>query len=158
MTITEALLKVGDELKATMIETLKKNGSYGKGDLGNSITYDVRTKEFNYQLIRTMLTYGIFVDRGDGRKPGKRPPVQPLIDWITFKKIPVPTGLTVKQFAFAIAHKIEKRGTDPKPRPFISPSIQQVMNTTGKEILAEAGVDTVVAEINGTLEDISIKQ
>ena len=158
MTITEALLKVGDELKATMIETLKKNGSYGKGDLANSITYDVRTREFNYELVRTMLTYGIFVDQGDGRKPGKRPPVQPLIDWITFKKIPIPQGLTVKQFAFAIANKIKKRGTDPKPRPFITPSIQQVMNTTGKELLLEAGVDTVVANINGTLEDIKVKQ
>ena len=32
------------------------------------------------------------------------------------------------------------------------------MRTTGKKILEEAGVDTVVANIDGTLEDINVKQ
>ena len=158
MTITEALVKVGEELKATMIENLKDNKSYNTGNLANSIAYDVRTRECSYELVRTMLKYGDYVDQGIGRGPGKRPPVQPLMDWIQIKNIPVPTGLTVKQFAFAIAEKIHKRGTDPKPRPFITPSIQQVMRTTGKKILEEAGVDTVVANIDGTLEDINVKQ
>jgi hypothetical protein len=165
MTIQQALVKVGEELKSTMIQTLKDNKSYNSGQLANSIMYDVRTREFNYELVRTMLTYGIFVDQGIGRGPGKRPPWDPktksfktIVDWIQAKKIPVPTKLTVEQFAFAIANKIKKRGTDPKPRPFITPSIQQVMRTTGKELLQEAGVDTVVANINGTLEDINVRQ
>ena len=158
MTIQEALVKVGEELKSTMIQTLKDNKSYNSGQLANSIMYDVRTREFNYELVRTMLKYGDYVDQGIGRGPGKRPPVQPLMDWIKTKNITVPTGLTVKQFAFAIAQKINDRGTDPKPRPFITPSIQQVMNTTGKELLQEAGVDTVVANIDGTLQDINVRQ
>ena len=158
MTIQEALVKVGEELKSTMIQTLKDNNSYNSGQLANSIMYDVRTREFNYELVRTMLKYGDYVDQGIGRGPGKRPPVKPLMEWIQRKSIPVPTGMTVKQFAFAIAQKIHDRGTDPRPRPFITPSIQQVMNTTGKELLQEAGVDTVVANINGTLEDINVRQ
>ena len=96
MTIEEALLRLGDELKATMTETLKKNKSYISGDLAKSIEYDVRQQNFEYQLVRTMLTYGVFVDQGDGRHPGTPPPVQPLIDWIRFKKIPVPTGMSVE--------------------------------------------------------------
>ena len=156
MTIEEALLRVGEELKETMIATLKSNKSYGSGNLAKSIEYEVQVDNFEYQLVRTMLTYGIFVDQGDGRRPGTPPPVKPLIDWIKFKKIPVPQGMSVESFAFAIAGKIAKQGTDPKPRPFIAPSIQQVLQTTGRELLSEAGVDTVIANINNELKDIKI--
>lgn len=156
MTIEEALLRLGDELKETMIATLKSNKSYGSGNLAKSIEYEVQQDNFEYQLVRTMLTYGIFVDQGDGRRPGTPPPVQPLIEWIKFKKIPVPSGMSVESFAFAVAGKIGNQGTDPKPRPFIAPSIQTVLQTTGKELLSEAGVDTVIANINKELKDIKI--
>lgn len=156
MRIEEALLRVGDELKLAMIDKLKANGSYGSGALANSISYDVRTDQFSYELVRTMLTYGIFVDQGDGRRPGKRPPVTPIIEWLKAKKIPIPSGLKIEQFAFIIARKIGKEGTHPRPRPFIAPSIQLVLQTTGKDLLSQAGVDTVVANINGKLEDIQI--
>jgi len=156
MTIEEALLRLGDELKATMTEQLKKNGSYYTGDLAKSIEYEVRVQNFDYQLVRTMLTYGIFVDQGDGRRPGTPPPVRPLIEWIKFKKIPVPSGMSVESFAFAIAKKIGKQGTNPRPRPFIAPSINQVLQGVGKELLSKAGVDTIVANIDNELKDIKI--
>ena len=121
MTITEALLRVGDELKSTMIQKLKDNGSYDTGALGNSISYDVRTQEFSYQLVRTMLKYGNYVDQGIGRGPGKQPPFQDIMDWLNRKKIPTPTGMKQEAFAFLIARKIGERGTDPKPRPRVNP-------------------------------------
>lgn len=157
MTITEALQIVGEELKQTMIETLKSNGSNDTGALGKSITYNVRTEEFSYQLVRTMLKYGVFVDQGIGRKPGERPPVKPIMEWIKNKSIPVPTGMTVTSFAHAIAGKIAKAGTDPRPRPFIAKSITTVLQTTGKKLLAEAGVNEIVASLDNELKDINIK-
>lgn len=157
MTINEALVEVGKELKQTMIETLKSNGSNDTGALGDSITYDVRTQEFSYQLVRTMLKYGIFVDQGIGRGPGERPPVKPIIEWIKQKKVPVPSGMSVTSFAHAIAGKIAKRGTDPKPRPFIAKSIDMVLQTTGKELLAKAGVDEIVASLDNKIQDVKIK-
>jgi len=156
MTIEEALVRLGDELKVTMTEQLKKNGSYYTGDLAKSIDYEVRVQNFDYQLVRTMLTYGIFVDQGDGRRPGTPPPVKPLIDWIKFKKIPVPQGMSVESFAFAIAKKIGKQGTNPRPRPFIAPSIQTVLDGVGKKLLSEAGIDTIIANIDNELQDIKI--
>lgn len=156
MTLEEALLRVGDELKATMTEELKRNGSYYTGALANSIQYEVRESNFTFQLVRTMLTYGNYVDQGIGRRPGKRPPVQPLIDWIKFKRIPVPTGMSVEGFAFLIARKIGKEGTNPRPRPFIGPSINTVLNGIGKKLLTEAGIDQIVANINGKLQDVKL--
>lgn len=156
MTITEALLRLGDELKVAMTDQLKANKSYGTGELAKSISYEVNVNNFTYDLVRTMLTYGIFVDQGDGRRPGTPPPVQPILDWIKLKKIPVPKDMTTKAFAFAIAGKIAKEGTDPKPRPFIKPSINKVLTTTGKELLSEAGIDTIKANIDNKLKDIKI--
>jgi hypothetical protein len=156
MTITEALLRLGDELKVAMTDQLKANKSYGTGELAKSISYEVNVNNFTYDLVRTMLTYGIFVDQGDGRRPGTPPPVQPIIDWIKLKKIPVPKDMTTKAFAFAIVGKIAKEGTDPKPRPFIAPSINKVLTTTGKELLSEAGIDTIKANIDNKLKDIKI--
>lgn len=156
MTIEEALLRVGEELKKAMTDQLKTNGSYNTGKLANSIQYKVEQNDYEYDLVRTMLTYGVYVDGGYGRKAGKQPPVKEIIEWIQFKKIPVPASLTIESFAFAIARKIGRMGTDPRPRPFIAPSINRVLTTTGKEIMSKAGVDTVVANIDGKLKDIKI--
>ena len=156
MTIEEALLRLGDELKATMTQELKRNGSYYTGDLAKSISYKVVQQDFTYDLVRTMLKYGDYVDQGIGRGPGKQPPVQPLIEWIKFKRIPTPTGMSVESFAFLIARKIGREGTDPRPRPFIAPSINYVLENVGKKLLSEAGIDQIVANINGKLQDVKL--
>lgn len=156
MTLEEALLRVGEELKQAMINQLKSNGSYNTGDLGNSIQYKVEQRDYEYNLVRTMFKYGDYVDQGIGRGPGRIPPVREIMEWVQMKKIPVPTGLTIESFAFAIAKNIGKKGTDPRPRPFIAPSINKVLQTTGREILQKAGVDTVTVNINNTLQDIKI--
>ena len=157
ITLEEALLRVGNEIKKTMQDELRSNGSYVTGDLGNSITYEVRQQKYEYQLVRTMLKYGDYVDQGIGRGPGKQPPVREIIEWIRLKRIPVPTNLTVESFAFAIAKNIGKRGTNPRPRPFIVPSINKVLQTVGKEIMTEASIDTIQVQIDGKLQDVKIK-
>lgn len=156
ITIQEALVRVGEELKQAMIAQLKSNGSYNTGYLGNSITYEVRQNQYEYDLIRTMLKYGDYVDQGIGRGPGKQPPVTAIIEWLQFKRIPVPTSMSIEAFAFIIARKIGERGTHPKPRPFIAPSINKVLETTGKKILTEAGIDEVLANINNQLQSVKI--
>lgn len=156
ITIEEALLRVGEELKQAMTAELKSNGSYYTGNLAGSIQYKVEQRDYEYNLIRTMLKYGNYVDQGIGRRPGKQPPVKEIIEWIQFKKIPVPSSLTIESFAFAIARKIGREGTNPRPRPFITPSINRVLQTTGKELLQKAGVDEVTVNINNELKSIKV--
>ena len=156
MTIEEALLRVGEELKKAMTQQLADNNSRVTGNLANSITYEVRQRDYEYQLVRTMLKYGNYVDQGIGRGPGRMPPVKEIMEWIQLKKIPVPSSLTIESFAFAIARKIGREGTNPRPRPFITPSINKVLQTTGKEILTKAGVDEVEANINDKLQSIKV--
>lgn len=121
-----------------MVNELIENDSLGTGKLARSIEEVV--DENKQELTILMLEYGIYVDGGFGRGPGKRPPVQPLINWIKNKNIRVPAGLTVRGFAFAIANKIGRVGTNPRPRPFIQPSIN-IQEKWFNDSLAEAGLE-----------------
>jgi len=156
MTLQQSLEFLEQALTEAMVEELQANGSYDTGDLAKSITYDIRTQGTTYQLVRSMLTYGIFVDQGDGRKGGKMPPVRPLIEWIKEKGIKVPGNLTVESFAFAIAKKIEKKGTNPRPRPFIEPAINKVMREKAEQILSEGTATDVLNAINSKLQDVKV--
>ena len=157
ITLEQALQRVGEELKATMQEELKSNGSYNTGDLADSITYEVRENGLEYQLVRRMLAYGNYVDQGIGRGPGKQPPVRDIMDWIQLKKIPVPANLTIESFAFAIANSIGKRGTNPRPKPFINPSISKVMRDMGDKLIGEGATNEIVAAVNEQLQSITVK-
>lgn len=127
--IVKGLTELGNALTNAMIQTLKDNGSYNTGQLAASITYDIRKQGTTYQLVRSMLDYGVFVDEGRGRGPGKQPPVRPIMEWIRLKNIPIPRQMDIESFAYAISKNIGKRGTDPKPRPFITPSIESVLSS-----------------------------
>lgn len=156
MKLEEALLRLGDEFKIAMAQTLTDNKSRGSGALAASIDYKVEERDSELLLIRTMLKYGDYVDQGIGRGPGKPPPAKDIMEWLKMKKIPIPAGLTVESFAFAIANKIGKQGTDPKPKPFIAPSINRVLETKGQELLSKAGIDEIEANINNKLKNITI--
>ena len=157
MKLEEALLRVGNELKKAMTEQLAATGSRVTGDLANSITYEVRQQDYEFQLVRTMLKYGDYVDQGIGRGPGRMPPVKEIMEWIQLKRIPVPSSMTLEAFAFVVARKIGREGTNPRPRPFIAPSINKVLQTTGKKLLTDAGIEQVQSNISGELKSIKIK-
>lgn len=60
-----------------------------------------------------MPDYADFTD--EGRKPGgKMPPIKDLLKWIRRKNIKLPDGFTQEGFAFAVARKIAKDGTEGK--------------------------------------------
>lgn len=156
ITLEQALQQVGEELKAAMQQELKSNGSNNTGDLADSITYEVRQDGLEYQLVRRMLAYGNYVDQGIGRGPGKQPPVRDIMDWIQLKRISLPTNLTIESFAFAIARNIGKRGTNPRPRPFINPAISLVMRNTGYKLIAEGATNEIVMAVNEQLQSLKI--
>lgn len=98
--IREVIQGVVDNfLKPKFIEL----GMNASGTWLNSI--EVRTSINRGEIWGMDYTYYL----AEGRKPGKRPPIQPLIQWAGFK-----LGLSGQQAvsaAFAIANKIAKDGT-----------------------------------------------
>lgn len=88
--------------------------AYYKGDLTRSgfVAKDNENKR------RVVFDTPYAVATEYGRLPGSHPPVDPLIEWAKYRGFDDPVGS-----AWAIAKKMEKEGTP--PRPFLAPSVVQ---------------------------------
>jgi hypothetical protein len=130
----EALAMYGERIRDQMVENLFNNRSVNTGNLANKIVYKVNENNLT-ATISVDEWYGITVEEGIGRKAGRMPPIAPIENWIRKKNLRPKAGSTVEGFAFAIARNIAKRGTNPKPKPFAAPAVEQVKKNFGDEII-----------------------
>ena len=147
MTPEQALSIVGQQIVNEIPNQLKKNGSSITGNLARSYTYEVVQSKSGYTLSiidnsgNGGYNYGLSVDEGLERGPGKQPPVKAIMEWIKIKRITVPPGFKPEAFAYVIAKAIGKRGqVFRKPKPFLMPSVNVVFQTDDKEIQEAARV------------------
>lgn len=126
---------------------LMENDSNASGQLQRSMKLDkIVIDEKQMRVTVELEDYWYYVE--NGRKAGKMPPIQPIIQWIENKPVPPKVeGLTVKQQAYAIARGIQKNGT--KPRPFFNKAVEQTWKQFKDEI-AEA----VQTDVNDYIEKI----
>lgn len=126
---------------------LMENDSNASGQLQRSMKLDkIVIDEKQMRVTVELEDYWYYVE--NGRKAGKMPPIQPIIEWIENKPVPPKVeGLTVKQQAYAIARGIGKNGT--QPRPFFNKAVEQTWKQFKDEI-AEA----VQTDVNDYIEKI----
>ena len=96
-------------------DNLIRNDRIASGDLLNNIEYEVTRGDFTYTIYVKMRDYWYYVE--NGRKAGKWPPIDNILNWIKIKPVlPRPNAEgklpTPQQLAFAIATKIGKEGTE----------------------------------------------
>ena len=96
-------------------DNLIRNDRIASGDLLNNIEYEITRGDFTYTIYVKMKDYWYYVE--NGRKAGKRPPIQNILDWIKIKPVlPRPNAEgklpTPQQLAFLIARKIGEEGTE----------------------------------------------
>lgn len=96
-------------------DNLIRNNRIASGDLLNNIEYEITRGDFTYTIYVKMRDYWYYVE--NGRKAGKMPPIQNILDWVKIKPVlPRPNSNgklpTPQQLAFAIARKIGKLGTE----------------------------------------------
>ena len=96
-------------------DNLIRNDRIASGDLLNNIEYEVTRGDFTYTIYVKMRDYWYYVE--NGRKAGKWPPIQNILDWIKIKAmLPRPNAEgklpTPQQLAFLIARKIGEEGTE----------------------------------------------
>ena len=118
--IGEQLVKQVKELILTPKPRFTKRGSMPKnpsrynfkatGTLYNSVSYVIRDGEIDI----LMEDYGVDFVFGDGSKPSKQPPIEPIEKWIRAKGI-VPRNKKgrfspIKSMAFAVATNLSKVG------------------------------------------------
>ena len=95
-------------------DNLIRNDRIASGDLLNNIEYELTRGDFTYTIYVKMKDYWYYVE--NGRKAGKWPPIQNILDWIKIKPVlPRPNAEgklpTPQQLAFLIARKIGEEGT-----------------------------------------------
>ncbi len=96
-------------------DNLIRNDRIASGDLLNNIEYEITRDDFTYTIYVKMKDYWYFVE--NGRKAGKWPPIDNILNWIKIKPVlPRPNAEgklpTPQQLAFLIARKIGEEGTE----------------------------------------------
>ena len=96
-------------------DNLIRNDRIASGDLLNNIEYELTRGDFTYTIYVKMKDYWYFVE--NGRKAGKMPPIDNILNWIRVKPVlPRPNAEgklpTPQQLAFLIARKIGEEGTE----------------------------------------------
>ena len=157
--LQQALKKIGELLTAEFRATIgRKTSSRATGALKRSIGYEVvkLNDGMGVKRVKTMIDkldeYGYYVDagvRGTESKYAKNPQSVFNIGQFTKPIINKSSGLP-----FPVRISIAQKGL--KPKPFINPSISNVMGGEGMDILEEALVKEVTINISNNLEDITI--
>lgn len=155
MTPEQALNILGEQIVNRIPIELKQNGSYITGNLAKSYTYEVKKTKQGWTLDiidgsgrGSGYNYGDSVDEGLERGPGRMPPPKAIEEWIKIKKITVPSGFTPKEFSWAIAKSIAKKGQRfKKPKPFIMPAVNYVFQQDDEKLQQAAQV-IVEAQLN----------
>ena len=96
-------------------DNLIRNDRIASGDLLNNIEYEVTRGDFTYTIYVKMKDYWYYVE--NGRKAGKWPPIDNILNWIKIKPVlPRPNAEgklpTPQQLSFLIARKIGEEGTE----------------------------------------------
>jgi hypothetical protein len=108
----ELYKELGDELKKTLIQELRRSKVVASGDLLKSIQFTVEATEDGAIVNLNGNDYITYVDKG--RKPGKYAPTSALKEWIKAKGIATDEA-KVSSIAFAINNKIKRQGIKPRP-------------------------------------------
>lgn len=115
--IIDVLGRFGNNIQTDLIKSLDKGGKFGSYNatsrLQQSIEFSVDL--FGQDAYSFQLKLADYYDDLDlGRKAGKEPPLEPILEWVKVKS--VFGGMTIenqKGVAFAIKKKIGKFGTQP---------------------------------------------
>ena len=96
-------------------DNLIRNDRIASGDLLNNIEYEITRDDFTVTIYVKMRDYWYYVE--NGRKAGKWPPIDNILNWIKIKPVlPRPNAEgklpTPQQLAFLIARKIGEEGTE----------------------------------------------
>lgn len=147
-TVESFLKQSGSELIAALEKALPRTAD-ASGELRNSIRFTINRFGISYHFELRLADYYKWVD--EGRKPGKRPPINDILKWIKDKRLVITKqgklqtktkgsklqrisddATKSRQLAFAISNKIAKKGT--KGTNFYSDTVPQWLEELKREL------------------------
>ena len=109
MTDKQILKALSDAIKDDIKADQRAKNIRASGRSADSLREEITDND----LEAVMNVFGTFYFEFQkrGRRPGKNPPISPILQWIDDKNI-TPDGISKKSLAFLIAKKIGDKGTD----------------------------------------------
>lgn len=124
--LIEVLDEYGRAVKEKYQENLVYDDAVASGELLNSVKYIFQHNQSSFEVSLSLLDYWKYLE--NGRKAGKFPPINKILDWIRVKPvIPRPYNgklPTERQLAFLISRKIALEGT--KPRDILKLTLEEI--------------------------------
>lgn len=80
--------------------------------IADNVVFETKVFGSVYLVTVNLPDYWQYIE--NGRRPGKFPPMNKIINWVKYKNIIPNPGTTVNQLAFLIGRKIAKFGIEPK--------------------------------------------
>lgn len=116
--LIEALEGYTNNVRLVLKGKISDEDKIASGHLLNSINTRLEYNDQAFEVLLDIAGYWKYIE--SGRKPGKFPPVNAILEWIKVKPIlprPMKNGKlpTDKQLAFLISRKIAEEGIEPKP-------------------------------------------
>lgn len=112
MTIKETISEWLGETQELMVKKYDELGFRASGDWAKSLENEVTEANYKYTGTISGANYTYWMEHG--RKPGKFPPRNAILKWITDKGI-IAEGISQNSLAFLIARKIAQEGTRMRP-------------------------------------------
>lgn len=109
--ISKTLRDVANQLIEDMINEIVSENAVASGNLKNS--FKIFPIEDGVAIGNTSVSgegYNYAQNVDLGRSSGKYAPIKPLIEWASLKGIVPKNNRSLKQFAFAVSHKLMERG------------------------------------------------
>lgn len=119
------------------------------GNLAGSVMFSVDHRGIQYKVILDLLSYWKYVEYG--RRAGKMPPIQAIMDWIKVKPV-IPREIngqlpTERQLAFLIARSIGENGTEGK-------HVLEKANTKTQEQMIESIKQAFLEDIGEDMDKV----
>lgn len=116
--LIEALEGYTNNVRLVLKGKISDEDKIASGHLLNSINTRLEYNDQAFEVLLDIAGYWKYIE--SGRKPGKFPPVNAILEWIKVKPVlprPMKNGKlpTDKQLAFLISRKIAEEGIEPKP-------------------------------------------
>lgn len=146
-----------DLFAAAVKDKLADNGTNASGNLSKSIKGKVKFDGKWLEIELSLLDYWRYVE--NGRKKGKRPPLEAIREWIITKPIiPYTKGKKVpteQDLAVCIARKIGRYGT--KPQPFVAPTVTDFKLVDKVESILYSEFDRIFREEIDIVNNLKIE-
>jgi hypothetical protein len=116
--LSKRLERHGESAVKRLAYSLKVNEGNASGRLERSIEHKVKASK--NQVVFTILMEDYWEAASFGRKAGKAPPRDKIIDWLTYPSVQdkikgrdeLPSGKEILNLAYAIQNKIANKGTE----------------------------------------------